>query len=40
MTQSQPAAALDHLRVLDLTNGLGQMCPRRPGRPGRRRNQD
>ena len=31
MTQSQPAAALDHLRVLDLTNGLGQMCPRALG---------
>ena len=26
MTQSQPTAALDHFRVLDLTNGLGQMC--------------
>ena len=31
MTQSQPTAALDHLRVLDLTNGLGQMCPRALG---------
>ncbi len=31
MTQSQPAAALDHLRILDLTNGLGQMCPRALG---------
>ena len=31
MTQPQPAAALDHLRVLDLTNGLGQMCPRALG---------
>ena len=33
MTQSQPAAALDHLRVLDLTNGLGQMRPHSAG-PG------
>ena len=31
MTQSQPTAALNHLRVLDLTNGLGQMCPRALG---------
>ena len=31
MTLPQPAAALDHLRVLDLTNGLGQMCPRTLG---------
>ena len=31
MTQSQPTAALDHLRILDLTNDLGQMCPRALG---------
>ena len=39
MTQSQPTAALDHLRVLDLTNGLGQMCPRALGDLGARRHQ-
>ena len=33
MTQSQPTAALDHLRVLDLTNGLDQMRPHSAG-PG------
>ena len=27
MTQSPPTAALDHLRILDLTNGLDQMRP-------------
>ena len=36
MTQSPPTVALDHLRVLDLTNGLGQMCPRAAG-PGHTR---
>ena len=36
MTQSQPTVALDHLRVLDLTNGLGQMCPHSAG-PGHTR---
>ena len=32
MTQLQPTSALDHLRVLDLTNGLGQMCLHTAGR--------